>query len=699
MQYEKSFQFGPYQVFIDEHLVVLNGEKVAAQPKVMELLQVLVSRYPDVVSRNELIDEVWQGNEMVGEKALTNTIWQLRQLFAHPSHPIDVVETIRKKGYKLTLAPQLITQSDNHHDFAELQSKRPLKPLILAGVIVSVCVLLSLVWVHLNTHSNMPTQQHGQIDEITKMPGSELRPSPSPDGKKLAFIWQQGQETQLYLKDLTHPNVAITQLTFSDKRPWKAVWSPDQQFLYFAQKNHKQCEIVRLSLADLQQVVLTSCPLDSGYNYIAISPDGKTLAFNGKAPLASKDGIYLLDLTAGNAVPERLSCDVECELRDRDVAFSPDGRYLAITQRKSTSEEWLSLYDLTTQQYQVLNSSHADIVGMSFHPNGQYLVYGAQTADKRRGYVIDLETKQQNKLAPRGFSYPHFDMQGNLYYQKRRENYFIASFSTDSEVASMPSPLIESHYSNQYPSLSQAHKKLAFLSNESGHYELWLANLNGTEREQITHLNRNLRYPSWSLKGDKLLVVSSDEADGHDKLYVFDYASKQLRRIDLRFGKIGRPFWHGNGQDIVLRQSTDTGWQLFSLHIESMVLTPLLETTARFGQYISANELLFVNNKGLWRQQGESSELLIARAQFNTRYAWYATKDQVFYKHLGKEYNYIHVYNLQNKTENKFIRLPKASFSKAAPFVYDDAQQTLLFTQSLTPQSDINRIRQVVDGE
>jgi hypothetical protein len=66
---------------------------------------------------------------------------------------------------------------------------------------------------------------------------------------------------------------------------------------------------------------------------------------------------------------------------------------------------------------------------------------------------------------------------------------------------------------------------------------------------------------------------------------------------------------------------------------------------------------------------------------------------------LGKEYNYIHVYNLQNKTENKFIRLPKASFSKAAPFVYDDAQQTLLFTQSLTPQSDINRIRQVVDGE
>ena len=116
MQYEKSFQLGPYQVFIDEHLVVLNGEKVAAQPKVMELLQVLVQRYPEVVSRNELIEGVWQGNEIIGEKALTNTIWQLRQLFAHPSAPLDVVETIRKKGYKLTLTPCLLYTSPSPRD-------------------------------------------------------------------------------------------------------------------------------------------------------------------------------------------------------------------------------------------------------------------------------------------------------------------------------------------------------------------------------------------------------------------------------------------------------------------------------------------------------------------------------------------------------------------------------------------------------
>ncbi|TMP84250.1 hypothetical protein CWB73_00165 [Pseudoalteromonas phenolica] len=689
MQCEKAFQLGSYQVFVDEHMVVLNDEKVAAQPKVMELLQVLVTRHPQVVSRNELIELVWQGNEAVGEKALTNTIWQLRQLFANPKAPLDIVETIRKKGYKLTLAPSPLVQPAEQIASELIANKNKL----VSGWAMFTLIfglLAYAVWSHFNTHSE--SQAAEQIDEITKMPGSELRPSPSPKGDKLAFIWQQGQQSQLYLKDLTHPNVPITQLTFSDKRPWKAVWSPDQQYLYFAQKNALSCDIVRLSLADLEQVILTPCPVDSGYNYIAISPDGKTLAFNGKAPLASQDGIYLLDLTKVDASPERLSCDAGCELRDRDVAFSPDGQYLAITQRKSTSEERLSLYHLGKKQFQVLDSSHADIVGMSFHPSGQYLVYGAQTADKRRGYIMDLEAKSQTKLSPRGFSYPQFDDQGNLYYQKRRENYFIASFTTQSDVISMPSPVIESHYSNQYPTFSHQHQKLAFLSNESGQYELWLADLDGSNREQITQLQRNLRYPMWSMQGEKLLVVSSDESDGNDKLYVFDYASKQLKRLDLRFGKIGRPFWHGNGQDIVIRQKTEKGFKLFKLHPDTLHLSQLTQKPARYGQFISNEVLLFVNNKGLWRQQGSNEELLLAQTKFNTRYAWYANQESVFYKHLGNDFNYIHAFNLTTGDDKKLLRLPKASFSKSAPFVYDAPSQTLLFTQSLTPQSDINRL-------
>lgn len=692
MQCEKAFQLGSYQVFVDEHMVVLNDEKVAAQPKVMELLQVLVTRYPQVVSRNELIELVWQGNEAVGEKALTNTIWQLRQLFANPKAPLDIVETIRKKGYKLTQSPSPLVLSTEQTS-SELTVNKNKLVSGWAMFTLILCFLAYAVWSHFNIHSE--SQAAEQIDEITKMPGSELRPSPSPKGDKLAFIWQQGQQSQLYLKDLTHPNVPITQLTFSDKRPWKAVWSPDQQYLYFAQKNALSCDIVRLSLADLEQVILTPCPVDSGYNYIAISPDGKTLAFNGKAPLASQDGIYLLDLTKVDASPERLSCDAGCELRDRDVAFSPDGQYLAITQRRSTSEERLSLYHLGKKQFQVLDSSHADIVGMSFHPSGQYLVYGAQTADKRRGYIMDLETKSHTKLSPRGFSYPQFDDQGNLYYQKRRENYFIASFTTQSDVISMPSPVIESHYSNQYPTFSHQHQKLAFLSNESGQYELWLADLDGSNREQITQLQRNLRYPMWSMQGEKLLVVSSDESDGNDKLYVFDYASKQLKRLDLRFGKIGRPFWHGNGQDIVIRQKTEKGFKLFKLRPDTLHLSQLTQKPARYGQFISNEVLLFVNNQGLWRQQGSNEELLLAQTKFNTRYAWYANQESVFYKHLGSDFNYIHAFNLTKGDDKKLLRLPKASFSKSAPFVYDAPSQTLLFTQSLTPQSDINRLSSV----
>lgn len=78
------------------------------QQKPMEVLCFLAEQYPALVTREQLIDAVWDGNVYVGEKALTNAIWQLRQLFSQCGQP-DLIMTVRKKGYRLQQAPRYCT--------------------------------------------------------------------------------------------------------------------------------------------------------------------------------------------------------------------------------------------------------------------------------------------------------------------------------------------------------------------------------------------------------------------------------------------------------------------------------------------------------------------------------------------------------------------------------------------------------------
>ena len=80
------------------------GAETSIQQKPMEVLAYLAQQYPALVSRQELIDFVWAGNSYVGEKALTNAIWQLRTVLQQLAES-ELISTVRKKGYRLAEEP------------------------------------------------------------------------------------------------------------------------------------------------------------------------------------------------------------------------------------------------------------------------------------------------------------------------------------------------------------------------------------------------------------------------------------------------------------------------------------------------------------------------------------------------------------------------------------------------------------------
>lgn len=79
MASDSSIKLDQIEINPLEYTLHLGDEKLALQPKFIEVLCFLAHKYPAIVTRSQIIDEVWDGNYYVGEKALTNAIWHLRK--------------------------------------------------------------------------------------------------------------------------------------------------------------------------------------------------------------------------------------------------------------------------------------------------------------------------------------------------------------------------------------------------------------------------------------------------------------------------------------------------------------------------------------------------------------------------------------------------------------------------------------------
>ena len=64
------FRFGECLLDVDRHVLERSGQAVAVEPRVFDLLQFLVSHAGELVSRDRLIDAVWQGR-IVSDAAIS----------------------------------------------------------------------------------------------------------------------------------------------------------------------------------------------------------------------------------------------------------------------------------------------------------------------------------------------------------------------------------------------------------------------------------------------------------------------------------------------------------------------------------------------------------------------------------------------------------------------------------------------------
>jgi serine/threonine-protein kinase len=251
-------RFGTFDVDFAIAELRKSGVRVRIQEQPLRILQRLLDRPGELVTREELHDLLWPSGTFVDfERSLNAAVGKLRQTLRDSAdHPI-YVETVARRGYRF-IAP--VIDFNPQPTPAEPQRPRRLYWWALAGGLAAAFALLC--WAAWPRWRGEPERRLVRLDlDVGK---DVSQPSISPDGQTLAFI-VMGRLAVRRLEDAT-----ITPLAGTDGAS-SPFFSPDGKWIgYFAE--HK---LRKVPAVGGEPVTLCEAAVDRGATW---TEDGQIVA-------------------------------------------------------------------------------------------------------------------------------------------------------------------------------------------------------------------------------------------------------------------------------------------------------------------------------------------------------------------------------------------------------------------------------------
>jgi len=253
------------------------GKPVHIEPKALQILILLLQRPETLVTKQELLSEIWPG-VAVTENALTRAIAQLRKTLGDDAEAPRYIETVPTRGYRFigtgVVAGASPATGRAGAPATTLRLSRVL--LILAIVIVMVLVLAMASFISRFIETVKPLQR--VEDEPPPIAARLLRassrfqvsPSFSPDGASVVYSADVEGKPHLFVSTLEGNNER--QLTDGEGGEAQPSWSPDGKRIAFTSVRKSGIWLVDVNGGQpLQLTAFGSRP--------SWSPDGTEIAF------------------------------------------------------------------------------------------------------------------------------------------------------------------------------------------------------------------------------------------------------------------------------------------------------------------------------------------------------------------------------------------------------------------------------------
>ncbi|AZG71499.1 amidohydrolase family protein [Shewanella livingstonensis] len=283
--------------------------------------------------------------------------------------------------------------------------------------------------------------QTGDIEVLIEGTGGAIRPTPSPDGKTLAYIKRDGFQSTLYSLNLKsgEETKLYDKLDRDMQETWAIhgvyptmSWTKDNKHIVFWAKgkinkldvDSKKISDIPFSVKsqrDIQPSVRFTQNLDQDefdvkmLRMAQVSPDGEKVVFEALGK------IWIRDIKDGKH--KRLT-RLDDDINELFPQWSRDGKDIVFTTWNDQQQGTVSVVSARGGKAKVLTNEPGKYVEPTFSPDGEYVVYRKarggymtpRTWSQEPGlYKVDIKGKQSTKLTASGHQ-PQFGNDSDRVY-------------------------------------------------------------------------------------------------------------------------------------------------------------------------------------------------------------------------------------------------------------------------------------------
>jgi Tol biopolymer transport system component len=508
--------------------------------------------------------------------------------------------------------------------------------LRIAGPALAICAAAGGVFWLWSSRQVVPTSSPPRFTQFTTLQGREIQPSFSPDGRRVAFVWDgpEGLNRDIYIQnvDADTPN----RLTSDPAEDINPVWSPDGKeiaFLRRARTDDQYSVFIIGADGHNERSVGKIAELEYFHGVLAWWPDGRSLIVRDVS--MGTVGFVRLILQTGEKIP--MTAPSGSTDRDSDIAVSPDGRRFAFLRRRGgTMHDQICIGELTGKG-QNCYAVPAHPGNLVWWRDGQELLYTTPEAtwrvaanrtmsDKRfkfrDGALDDLAADRSGHrlVASRG----NIDL--NLWrvdrWGKNRVK-LIASTKEESDAQYSPDG-----------------KQIVFRSDRSGTLELWISNQDGSGQTRITNLGGRLGSARWSPDGKYIAFdayASPVLRSANTNVYVLSISDRNVRRLTDDKALYFVPNWSNDGRWIYCVKQTGTRWETYKAPLEGGPLVQV-SSTGMFDLTESADGKEFYyttprGKPGIWHRPADGGQeaLVPGTEKVSTYRYWQLTPTGIYF--------------------------------------------------------------------
>lgn len=576
---------------LNQHLII-DDKEIKLGNKSHKLLSYFIQNKTTLVTRDNLIDNIWQ-QDFVSNSTITNQIFELRKLLGdNPKQP-TFLKTIPQLGYQFiaSVTPvyskdQAITTLDSLPS-REIILTATLSPSVKRYLLLSITLLMAFITFYLNsaTKHDSSTLTPFNLIPITHEKGQEWSPALSPGGNYLAYTHRKSSQDfwQIHFKDIK--NNTSFQLTSLPVDHFSPIWSPDGNTLYFTKGGDDFCSIwqadISLGFNDVTYQEISSCGDISSMSPIAIDKQNEWLYFS---KIINKTQFVITRYNLINGIEEPLSIPSKIGFGDYSLALSPDNQRLAFFRRTSTVKNQLVLLNLNTKEIDVLFHFYQVLFRLSWQRDSHYIWFLNEKNQSNRFNIftrkIDKTYQFQHKaLAPYDSHNGNYIVDGNFFLSEVISFDFAVPSNSDNYTID-----ISSSFSDYAPAPNSDLSAIAFTSKRSGIQQIWLKDVE--KLKQLTHfdLPNVISEKQISPSDEQILFLKNQ------KLHIINIDSQQIKDIYPEL-LAKSPIWSCDGNSIFVVLEENDSQNLYRLNPNSLLKEKLFSDITSIKQDCSTQKL------------------------------------------------------------------------------------------------------------